>query len=326
MQLLLDTHGLVIKKRNSSFWVQAKTTSRLISPHRVTSIAVTSNCFLSTSAIRLAVAHQIPIYLMDGIGQTDARLWSATFGSTAALRRKQVYFADSPAATAYVVELFRLKSQQQAENLRYLQNRRPSIHEPLAKCIKVLESEPFSGFLGLCLDQCTAALMGHEGTLARQYWQVLSDAMPEPLQFESRSRRPATDTFNAALNYLYGMLYTVVENALFAAGLDPYLGFLHADEYNAATLSFDLIEPFRPWADRWLIENALRQEIKTEHFEQREGGYYLNRSGKQWLIPAFNGFLLEKERFRQQDLPRRSQIYRLAADLATVLRNFEKPH
>ena len=69
MQLLLDTHGLVIKKRNSSFWVQAKTTSRLISPHRVTSIAVTSNCFLSTSAIRLAVAHQIPIYLMDGIGQ-----------------------------------------------------------------------------------------------------------------------------------------------------------------------------------------------------------------------------------------------------------------
>jgi CRISPR-associated protein Cas1 len=281
---------------------------------------------LSTSAIRLAVANQIPIYLMDAIGQTDARLWAAAFGSTAALRRKQVYFADSAAATTYVIELFQLKSQQQAENLRYLQNRRPSLHESLGRVINMLEAEPFTEFLGQTLDHCTAALMGHEGTLARHYWQGLSEAMPDPLQFENRSRRPATDAFNAALNYLYGILYTVVENALFAAGLDPYLGFLHADEYNAATLSFDLIEPFRPWADRWLIEAALRQEIKTEFFEQRDGGYYLNRSGKQWLIPAFNGFLLEKERFRQQDLARRSQIYRLAADLATVLRNFEKPH
>lgn len=42
------------------------------------------------------------------------------------------------------------------------------------------------------------------------------------------------------------MLYSVVEAGLFTAGLDPYLGILHADAHKKPTLSFDLIEPFRP--------------------------------------------------------------------------------
>ncbi len=53
---------------------------------------------------------------------------------------------------------------------------------------------------------------------------------------------------------MYSMLYAVLEGALFAAGFDPHLSILHADEYNKAVLAFDLIEAFRPWIDRLLIE------------------------------------------------------------------------
>ncbi|MFO7558792.1 MAG: CRISPR-associated endonuclease Cas1 [Desulfobacterales bacterium] len=56
--------------------------------------------------------------------------------------------------------------------------------------------------------------------------------MPEKYQFSGRSRRPAKDPFNAVLNYCYGMLYSRVEKACILSGLDPFVGFLHTDNYN----------------------------------------------------------------------------------------------
>lgn len=61
------------------------------------------------------------------------------------------------------------------------------------------------------------------------------------------------------LNYYYGMLYTIVEGALFAAELDPHLGILHIDTHNKPVLAFDLIEIFRPWVDALLIETCLKK-------------------------------------------------------------------
>ena len=53
--------------------------------------------------------------------------------------------------------------------------------------------------------------------------------------------------------YAYGVLYGLVEKACIVAGLDPFVGFLHTDNYNKTSLVFHLIEPFRiktPGIDR----------------------------------------------------------------------------
>jgi hypothetical protein len=60
--------------------------------------------------------------------------------------------------------------------------------------------------------------------------------------FESRSRQPAADAFNAMLNYSCGILYSLVEKACILAGLEPFVGFLHTDNYNKKSLVYDLIE------------------------------------------------------------------------------------
>ncbi len=278
MQLLLDTRGLVVKLRNRCFWIRHEQTERLISPHKVSSIAVTQGCLLSSGAIRLAAQHQIPIYFFDSIGDVQASLQSPKFGTIATIRRRQVYFADSAAATAWVLEVFGHKSQQQAEVLRYLLNRRPSAAAEIGQALGQLNSaEPLllAPQLAQPLAVVRPTLLGKEGSQARAYWLAVAAALPEALTFEQRTRRPATDPFNAALNYLYGMLYTTVEQALLAAGLDPYLGLFHADEYNAPTLAFDLIEPFRPWADRLLIELCLDGLWQAEFTDTKaDGGVY----------------------------------------------------
>jgi CRISPR-associated protein Cas1 len=112
------------------------------------------------------------------------------------------------------------------------------------------------------------------------------------------------------------MLYSVVEGGVFAAGLDPYLGFLHVDEYKKPTLVYDLIEPIRPWTDRLLIEAALKKEIKKSYFTKNQHGIFLNKNGKAWIIPLFNDFLRSERPWLQRESTVRNHIYYLAGRLA----------
>ncbi|MEM1123772.1 MAG: CRISPR-associated endonuclease Cas1, partial [Bacteroidota bacterium] len=90
MQLVLDTNGLSLKKRNNSFWIVSKKHRRVISPHRVSSIAVIRDCLISTAAMRLAIKHKIPIFLFNYAGKAEGSLWSPYFGSIATIRRNQL--------------------------------------------------------------------------------------------------------------------------------------------------------------------------------------------------------------------------------------------
>lgn len=249
MQLVLDSNGLTVKKRNNNFWIIHKKGKRLISPFKVSSIAVTADCYLSTAAIRLAVSHGIPIYFINKYGKTDAQLWSANFEKKTEIRRKQVIFSETVEATRYILILFELKTNGQIKNVDHWCSRQVSEINRAAESKKIL-LDYFKKAKKLAsdqkLDSVRDQLMGLEGTAAKTYWQFLSSTLPKEWHFTTRNRRPAIDPFNAILNYSYGLLYPVVESALFAAGLDPYLGMLHADQYQRPTLVYDMIEPFRP--------------------------------------------------------------------------------
>ena len=93
-----------------------------------------------------------------------------------------------------------------------------------------------------------------EGEAARQYFSglnllVRADQRPH-FQMDGRPRRPPRDRLNAVLSFLYSMWMNDCRSALEAAGLDPQVGFLHALRPGRASLALDLMEEFRPWADR----------------------------------------------------------------------------
>lgn len=329
MQLVLNTHGLLLKVKNKVFYVTAGDESRFISPEKVSSIAVTAPCLLSSAAIQLAADAGISIYFYDRLGDARSCLRSPYFETLATLRRKQVYFSDAIAGSNWVVEQFRHKTEHQIKVLRYLADRRKKYEDSIIGCIDVLNS----GLKKLEQPQTNppssewcASLMGWEGHQAKVYWRQVSECLPEAWRFVGRSRRPAKDGFNAMLNYLYGMLYTVVEQALFAAGLDPHLGILHTDEHDRPTLSYDLIEPFRPWVDQFIIERILQKEIEPAFFEPYDSGLYLSDNGKRFLIPAFNAWMLERKRWHSRQMSREAHIYHHAALLAkTIHESVERP-
>lgn len=137
-------------------------------------------------------------------------------------------------------------------------------------------------------------LFGIEGDAAARYFGTFSTmlttavAATEGISFSGRTRRPARDPVNAALNYCYGMLLADMIRALVACGLDPNAGFLHSSERNKPALALDLCEEFRaPIADSVVLGAFNNGELKASSFSQVTGTSRLRDAGRSALIAAY---------------------------------------
>ncbi len=63
---------------------------------------------------------------------------------------------------------------------------------------------------------------------------------------------------NILLNYTYIVLRAIVTRAIYGNGLLPFLGLKHCAKTNTFPLADDLMEPFRPWADKLVFEEVNR--------------------------------------------------------------------
>lgn len=73
------------------------------------------------------------------------------------------------------------------------------------------------------------------------------------------------DSPNGLLNYGYAILRAGVARALAGSGLHPTLGIFHRNQYNTYCLADDMMEPYRPFVDRlvldWLAEHGDEAEV-----------------------------------------------------------------
>ncbi len=87
-----------------------------------------------------------------------------------------------------------------------------------------------------------------EGRAAAFYWSQMFPSIPD----FTRSRDGIYP--NALLNYGYAILRAVIARALVGSGLLPTLGIHHHNRYNAYCLADDIMEPYRPYVDRLVVE------------------------------------------------------------------------
>jgi len=119
-------------------------------------------------------------------------------------------------------------------------------------------------------------LRGIEGDAARDYFLAFDELILQQKKeffFLKRSRRPPRDNMNALLSFLYAILTHDIVSACEAAGLDPQMGFLHADRSGRPSLALDLVEELRPMiADRLALSLVNRKQINGKGFKQSETG------------------------------------------------------
>jgi len=88
----------------------------------------------------------------------------------------------------------------------------------------------------------------YEGRAAAYYWENLFQ------HIQNFTRRRFGDPPNNLLNYGYAILRAVVARSLVASGMLLALGIHHRNKYNPYCLADDIMEPYRPYVDKIVIE------------------------------------------------------------------------
>ena len=158
------------------------------------------------------------------------------------------------------------------------------------------------------IDEKRGTIMGIEGSSGKVYFNTLNKVMPQKYKFKGRSRMPAQDPFNAMLNYGYGILYSMIEKACIIAGLDPYVGFIHTDNYNKKSLVFDIIEMFRTYNDKVVVYQFTQKKVNDSYFDKIKNGYTLNDDGKKFFIENFNKYFEKTIRYNNRNIKLRDTI------------------
>ncbi len=114
---------------------------------------------------------------------------------------------------------------------------------------------PFKDLLNLAKTVKSGDKTNAEAAAARLYWRRLFG--------DSFRRWREGPPPNAFLNYGYAILRAATARALTGSGLLPTLGIFHRNKYNAYCLADDIMEPYRPFVDRLVVEiTALTRETE----------------------------------------------------------------
>lgn len=324
MDLVLNTFGTSLQVENQLFLVVHSDGRQLIDPDSLRSISISKGARISSDAALLAIDREIEVLFVDASGKPSGRIWSVKYGSLSTIRRHQLAFSASPAAIDWLKELIGEKLDNQVALLLSIGSANPAVMEKLKKTTVRIQDirQKVSQATAERLADLLPSLRGWEGAASKHYFAAVSACLPDELKFEQRSQNPATDVFNMLLNYAYGILYGKVEGALIRAGIDPYIGVMHRDEYNRPVLVYDVIERYRVWADYVVFGLAAQKVFNADCYSVRDdGSYWLENSGKRILIQSFNDYLSEVVRIKGVDRSRLIQIDFYAQSLA---RMFEK--
>lgn len=318
MQLVINTFGSYLHVKESCFELKIEDKKKKISTKKVDSILIATKAGLSTDAINLALKNNIEIQFLDEYGQPAGKIWHIKLGSTTAIRRRQLEIADNEEGTKLIKEFMITKLENMISHLKDLGQRRD------AEKAKVTENyiddiKEFIDKIKLTdgiIDDIRNTLMSYEGNAGRKYYEALSYLVPDRYPFKGRSSRPAEDEFNCLLNYGYGVLYSKVEKACLIAGLDPYVGILHTDNYNKTSFVFDVIEMYRHLIDRLVMKLLGQKKVNKSYFAEIPGGLTLNESGRKFFIQNlneyFNEMITHNDRPMRRDNIIQADMHRLA--------------
>lgn len=273
--------------------------------HHLESVCAFGQTTVTPPALDLCWRHGVAVSFLSENGYLQARL-AGVPDTSVTLRRAQFRAADDPVRCAAIARQMIAGKLQNSRNSLLRGARETTVEEDghrLTEAIDALATQ--IGTLGrwtadaLATSGALDRLRGSEGMGSATYFGVFSGLLKrqrEDFAFTTRTRRPPRDRVNCLLSFLYALVRHDCIAALTGIGLDPFVGFLHAERPNRPALALDLMEEFRPWlADRLAVTLVNRQQISPGDFTVREGGaVQFTDAGRKRVIAAYQQRKQEK--------------------------------
>jgi len=102
-----------------------------------------------------------------------------------------------------------------------------------------------------------------EARAAKIYWSIL-------FEHEEFTRDRFGSAPNSHLNYAYAILRAAMARALVSSGMLPTQGIFHRNKYNAYCLADDIMEPYRPYCDKVIMELYYGGELYDEELTKQQ--------------------------------------------------------
>ena len=314
--LYLTTQNSYVSRDHLTLRIEVERQLKLAVPiHHLESICVFGQSLISPAALELCWEHSVPVNYFSESGYFVGR-WEGVANTSVALRRAQYRAADDRRVASLIARQFvagklqnsrqsLLRSARESESREEKTQLRNAAAE-IARILQRLRDYSLANADGLSEPTVVAdanttsgesvnpldVIRGYEGQGANIYFKVFGlHLRPQSREFSftRRTRRPPLDSMNCLLSYLYALLRHDCIAALSATGLDPFVGYLHADRPNRPGLALDLMEEFRPlFADRLAITLVNRKQIVQKDFAAREGGAFeLKKGSRKSVIAAY---------------------------------------
>ncbi len=287
--LFVTTDGSLLAKEGQSIIVKREGQTVLRVPIlTVGSIVCTGTASITTPLLGLCGEKGVSVSLLTPQGRFLARFEGPVSGNVL-LRRDQFNASLSSDASLHIARGFVLGK---IVNSRSILLRAIRDHgDPdgiLAESAAVLGRCSGAAERVDSLDR----LRGVEGEASRGYFASMGRLITTDdgaFSFHGRSRRPPLDPVNAMLSFVYAILAHDVRSACEAVGLDPQVGFLHADRPGRPSLALDLMEELRaPLADRAVLTVINRRQVSAADFVRLPGGAVrMNDAARKLLIVTY---------------------------------------
>jgi len=295
--LFVTTESTYLAKEGEAVVVKQGDAKPLRVPiHMLESIVFLAHGSMSPYLMAHCAQNRVSVSFLEPNGRFLARIEGRTSGNVL-LRKDQFRASEDPAR---VLDFARVFVQAKIHNCRTVLTRAVRDHGDVSGSIQAAADK-----LARCLRRVRATnelneLRGVEGEAARYYFAAFPAMIrseDDRLKMTGRTRRPPKDPVNALLSFAYALLVSDIRSACESVGLDPQVGYLHADRPGRAGLALDLAEELRPvLADRVVLSLLNRQQITGDQFEFEDGG------GVRMRDDARKTFLIQYQKRKQQEI------------------------
>ncbi|MFL5586065.1 MAG: CRISPR-associated endonuclease Cas1 [Ktedonobacteraceae bacterium] len=324
MELIVEGRGTFLSKHQGRLRVTREKTMVAEVPiiHLDQVLIIDNGIAISSDVVRVCSEEGIPIHFLSGRGNAFASLYSAGLTGTVLTRRAQLLAYENAVGVTLAKAFVQGKLENQANLLRYMAKYRketePALHEEMM--LVALEMRDYLYELEQLqadkIEDIREQILSVEGRASQRYWTIIGQVIPSELAWPGRETRGATDAFNSALNYGYGILYGQVEQAITLAGLDPYGGFLHADRPGKPSLVLDMIEEVR----QTVVDRTVIGLVNKRFAIEQDEDHRLNEATRKKLIEKIRERMESSELYEKKRQALRFILQSQARHLALFAR------
>jgi CRISP-associated protein Cas1 len=301
--LYLQEQGSLMRKDGERFSIEKDGgVINEVIVRRIEQVVVFGNVALTTPVMQYCLQNEIPVTFLSQYGKYFGRLESTTADNAEMQRFHFLRSIDEPFALETARSIVAAKISNSKTMIRrrksMAQDRDSTLQSKMAYNLDIMSDLAQKAETSTDID----VLRGIEGKASALYFECYGMLFSKNLPFHTlsflRVRRPPTDPVNSLLSFGYTMLHTNIFSMVQASGLNPYIGFLHAERKGNPALVNDLVEEFRTIVDSLVLYTLNRGLLQEKDFYCRkdEPGCFLSNDARKRFLNIFETRMWQESR------------------------------